>query len=149
MEFSAKLEGLSGWQGDMDALAKRVDAAARTGVRAAVTELHRGITAELSRTSHALGTPTPSRPGEPPSLITGYLRGSVRDNPIKRVTKGVYLGGVTPKAVYARIQELGGWAGRNHRSYLPPRPYIAPGVRAAERAAKAAFIREVVKAIKA
>lgn len=30
---------------------------------------------------------------------------------------------------YARIQEKGGYAGRGHRSYIPPRPYLAPAVR--------------------
>lgn len=32
-------------------------------------------------------------------------------------------GAATP---YARIQEYGGNAGRGHKSYIPPRPYLAP-----------------------
>jgi phage gpG-like protein len=32
-------------------------------------------------------------------------------------------GSATP---YGRIQEYGGNAGRNHKSYIPPRPYLAP-----------------------
>jgi len=32
-------------------------------------------------------------------------------------------GAATP---YARIQEYGGQAGRNHASYIPPRPYLVP-----------------------
>lgn len=74
---------------------------------------------ELGRTSHDPGTLTPSQPGEPPSLITGQLRRSVIMKP-----KGpghVQVGATT---VYARIQELGGWTGRGHATYLPPRPYL-------------------------
>ena len=34
-------------------------------------------------------------------------------------------GAATP---YARIQEYGGNAGRNHANYIPPRPYLAPAL---------------------
>lgn len=80
---------------------------------------------ELSRTSHPPGTPTPSRPGQPPSLISGALRRSV-------TVRGPRGGGsrweasVGPTIVYGRIQELGGVAGR--RARLPARPYMAPGL---------------------
>jgi phage gpG-like protein len=30
--------------------------------------------------------------------------------------------------VYSRIQELGGRTGRNHATYLPPRPYMRPAL---------------------
>jgi phage gpG-like protein len=33
---------------------------------------------------------------------------------------------VAESTVYARIQELSGWAGRGHRSFLPARPYVEP-----------------------
>lgn len=36
-------------------------------------------------------------------------------------------GSATP---YGRIQEYGGNAGRNHASYIPPRPYLAPALEA-------------------
>jgi phage gpG-like protein len=32
-------------------------------------------------------------------------------------------GAATP---YARIQEYGGYAGRGHKAYIPPRPYLGP-----------------------
>lgn len=48
---------------------------------------------------------------------------------------------------YARIHEVGGWTGRNHASYLPPRPYVAPTVISMrgvlERIAADTFAREV------
>ena len=84
---------------------------------------------ELTRYTHPPKVPTNSPPGEPPALVSGALRGSVRPEP--PVASGpraeVTVGGTV---IYARIQELGGRAGRNHASVLPPRPYLKP---AAER----------------
>jgi hypothetical protein len=74
----------------------------------------------------------PSAPGTPPRLHTGSLRRSVR---VKGGRIGYPAGGfeaqgygaeIGPTIVYARIQELGGYAGKNHASYLPPRPYVEP-----------------------
>jgi phage gpG-like protein len=82
---------------------------------------------ELSRKTHPLGTPTPSKPGEPPALITGALRGSVYPEPVTAggLRASVIIGG---HVIYARIHELGGMAGYEHKSHLPPRPYLRPGV---------------------
>lgn len=33
---------------------------------------------------------------------------------------------MSPDTPYARIQEYGGNAGRGHKSYIPPRPYLQP-----------------------
>ena len=103
---------------------------------------------ELSRVSHARGTPTPSPPGSPPALIGGALRRSVMTVPgdMSGYRASVQVGGTI---VYARIQELGGRAGRNHASLLPPRPYLRPaagriiGGGTAGRAACAAFTAAV------
>lgn len=103
-----------------------VDRATPDGLGEAAHFLEGAVKITLTTTSHARGTLTPSRPGEPPSLITGHLRGSVEvDGPARR---GEYRweAQVGPTAVYARIQELGGVAGRG--AYLPPRPYLAPSV---------------------
>jgi phage gpG-like protein len=84
----------------------------------------RAVQAELGTTSHDPGTLTPSKPGEPPSLITGQLRRSV----IMR-SKGRAHVQVGATAVYARIQELGGNAGRGGTSHLPARPYLRTAMR--------------------
>lgn len=34
-----------------------------------------------------------------------------------------------PNVPYGAIHEYGGWAGRGHRSYIPPRPYLGPALR--------------------
>ena len=31
--------------------------------------------------------------------------------------------------IYSRIQDLGGWAGRNHASYIPPTKYFTNGAK--------------------
>jgi hypothetical protein len=114
---------------------RELRARAHYGVQAAALAMSLDFAAEvkkneLSRYSHDPGTATPSPPGEPPALISGALRREVRPVPVlpaERYRMRVLVGSTV---VYARIQELGGWAGRGHASYLPPRPYLKP---AAER----------------
>lgn len=84
----------------------------------------------LSKQRHAPGTPTPSRPGEPPALISGLLRNSVTHQPPVPEGFGKWEVQVAPEGVvYARIQELGGFAGRGDMTYIPARPYMRPAVR--------------------
>jgi phage gpG-like protein len=114
------------------------DAAAAAMAAVAMREVQR----QLGLTEHSLGTATPSQPGEPPSLVTGQLRRSV-----VMVPKGpghVQVGATT---VYARIQELGGDAGRDHASHLPPRPYLAPALK--RLAASGALTKAAAKVIRA
>ena len=73
--------------------------------------------------NHAPGTPTPSGPGQPPSLISGALRRSITVEAPERTAQGWAIS-VGPTIVYGRIQELGGTAGNGAR--LPPRPYMRP-----------------------
>ena len=86
---------------------------------------------KLATSSHAKGTPTPSQPGEPPSLVTGQLRRSIRVDHPNRGGDGIWSTRVGPTAVYGRIQELGGVTGRGHAATLPARPYLAPALEAA------------------
>lgn len=114
-----------------DALRRIADKADRDGGRAAAQMMaaagDRVIKEKLSTFSHSPGTPTPSPPGQPPAIITGTMRRSV-------ITKPPVGGGgrwtvkVVPTAVQSRIQELGGRAGRNHQTVLPPRPYVRPAI---------------------
>lgn len=101
------------------ALAARVPEAAALAVARAAHVGERAIKQQLTTSSHPRGTPTPSAPGEPPSLVTGSLRRSVQ--------VVIYPAAITPYAdvgptmIYGRVQELGGgW------SNLPARPYVAP-----------------------
>jgi len=92
---------------------------------------------ELTRSSHPPGTPTPSPPGAPPSLVTGSLRRSI-------TVRGPLGGGsrweasVGPTIVYGRIQELGGVAG-GRGARLPARPYMSPALRRARPQINALF----------
>jgi len=110
------------------------------------------VGSELIRSSHAPGERTSSAPGEPPAAVTGGLRRSVRLTAAK--PSGAYraTSEVSPRIVYARIQEQGGtvtakhtyvdkhgntrqgylrWAGPSgsvfaHSVHLPARPYMRP-----------------------
>lgn len=75
--------------------------------------------------AHKRGTPTTSAPGSPPDVVTGTLRRSIKSSPVQ-VNGLVAKGSVYPTAVYARIQELGGPAGRGGKTNLPARPYMTP-----------------------
>lgn len=88
----------------------------------------RAIKMELSRSSHSPFTKTPSKPyADPPSLITGALRASVRQTRLYRDGDS-WIAHVAPTTVYARIQELGGVTGWQYRTRLPPRPYVKPAI---------------------
>lgn len=123
--------------------AKAATEAPRAAVTAMTLTAVKAAQVELSRTSHTKRTPTPSRPGEPPSLISGTLRRSIIFTPAVPAGPGRYVATVGGTVIYARIQELGGSAGRNHATSLPPRPYLRP---AADKLASSGTLSEVASA---
>jgi hypothetical protein len=119
-------EGFASLEAALARLRDNADWAARNAASAAAAVIERGVKLELSRSSHPPKVKTPSPPGSPPSLVTGRLRQSVRMTQLRQTGAGQWTAHVAPTTVYSRIQELGGWAGKGHRSHLPPRPYIRP-----------------------
>lgn len=105
----------------------RQDQAAEMALARSLLLVERNTKLELSRSAHARGTPTPSRPGSPPAVITGTLRRSIRTRGPRRVGYR-WEGFVGPTAAYGRVHELGGPSGRGLRTHLPPRPYLRPGL---------------------
>jgi len=107
----------------------RVVTAARRQLSDELHAIARQTRVMLSLGYHPPGTPTGSVPPSPPWRISGALSRSVGVGE-PRLTFGrrgvAWRGHVGADKVYARIQERGGLAGRNHASYLPPRPYLAP-----------------------
>lgn len=97
-------------------------------VKAAAEQVQRDVVDNLMLREHPKGTPTPSAPGEPPAMILGGLKASVIVTPPTAVGPYRFEARVGPTAVYSRIQELGGTAGRGAK--LPPRPYLKPAVEA-------------------
>ncbi len=137
--------GFADLESALQRLKDGADSAAHDAAEAAAAVITRGVQLELSRSSHARGTKTPAAPGQPPSLVTGQLRRSVRMTRLDRTGTGQWTAHIAPTTVYSRIQELGGVAGKGHRSRLPPRPYVRPAFRMwqlkAYDAAVAAFRR--------
>lgn len=117
----------------------------RRGVAEAAHYLQGQIQGKLSLTSHARGTPTPSPPGHPPSLISGSLRRSVKVRGPRSTGDG-WEAHVGPTIVYGRIQEFGGMTGRGHRTRLPARPYVGPATRESARTIRALIRRAVARA---
>lgn len=125
MDISVNVQGADQLAAALDRIALRVRSATRSGTKESNRVVQRRAFVQLSRYSHPRGTPTPSPPGEPPARISGHLRGGL--SPTGPYPTGAGFGAkLGPTAVYARIQELGGRAGRNHSVTLPPRPYMRP-----------------------
>jgi phage gpG-like protein len=126
---------LTGFPEMMKALDSLIDRAGTDAPRKAAEAMGRvagdEIQRQLSLSSHPPRTKTPSAPGEPPSMITGALRGSVNQTQ-SFGDVGHWEVHRAPTTVYARIQELGGWTGRGHLTYLPPRPYVRPALNIAQ-----------------
>jgi phage gpG-like protein len=104
----------------------------------------------LSLGYHPHGTPTGSRPGQPPWRISGDLSRSVDvHGPVLRGSVSPrWVGKVGAGAVYARIQELGGWAGQHHRTYLPARPHLTPAWLIVAPNARIVYEHELRRALK-
>jgi phage gpG-like protein len=76
---------------------------------------------KLASFPHPRSEPTPTLPFKgPPGYISGHLHDSVT---IEETALADYVK-VYPTAVYSRIQELGGWTGTDHMTWIPPRPYF-------------------------
>lgn len=122
----------------VDSRVERLRLVTPSKLRDSVAHFELQIWGELMEHEHPPGTRTPSPPGGFPGNITGRLgdslttRGISFNASIQTLTKlaGNSSWSVTfgPTAVYARIQELGGWTGKDHKSHLPARPYFRPGM---------------------
>ncbi|MFI1165657.1 hypothetical protein ACH4UM_19080 [Streptomyces sp. NPDC020801] len=110
----------------LERIALSLNTATRTATAQASHLLEAEIKKTLTTTSHQRGTPTPSAPGEPPSLVTGTLRRSITVDGPHPLGLGRWDAQIGPTAVYGRIQEVGGVTGRGDATVLPPRPYLQP-----------------------
>ena len=82
--------------------------------------------------------------------MLGNLRRSWHNTPVYETPKPWTIeakGG--PTAVQSRIQELGGWTGRNYASHLPKRPYVRPMMRASRREIHRNYIYHLTGAVRA
>ena len=144
------VRGVDDLRAALEAMAARIQTATPLAVEAGAEVLKAAAKAKLELKSHSRGTPTPSLKGEPPAKIDGRLRDSVTHSTPVLEGPGRWLTIVGATTVYAAIHELGGYAGRGHASYLPPRPYLRPAAEEtianpAFREAFAKFWAEVIR----
>lgn len=99
----------------------------------------------LTSSTHRPGTPTPSSPGQPPSLVTGRLRRSVNRTPPRLTGPGQAYCLVGSVVIYASVHEFGPVTIRSHGAYplrnrqtgqvfgeevtIPRRPFLEPAAR--------------------
>ncbi|WP_369043512.1 hypothetical protein [Streptomyces sp. Midd1] len=124
MSGAVQIVGLTQLNAQLALLEADLQRATRVATAHAAHLAEAAIKQLLTTSSHAKGTPTPSAPGEPPSLVSGTLRRSMKVVGPVPAGFGRWLAEVGPTAVYGRIQELGGTAGRG--AELPARPYVMP-----------------------
>ena len=120
------MTGVAEFRRALDEMVARASEAASTAVTTGGHLIEAEAKRQLGLTSHTRGTRTPSAPGEPPALVSGTLRRSIKvTRPESKGPTG-WTVSVGPTAVYGRIQELGGdvWNG----AVLPPRPYMEPSL---------------------
>lgn len=129
MGSSVQVTGVAQLNMAIERMALSLNRATGTATGHAAHLLEREIKKELSKSSHSRGTPTPSSPGEPPSLVTGTLRRSISVKGPHPLGMGRWEAQIGPTAVYGRIQELGGVTGRRSAATLPARPYVTPAFR--------------------
>lgn len=123
-----KLEGVSEFMAAIDELVAAADIGAREATGKGAHLIEAETKKKLAQSSHSKGTPTPSAPGQPPSLVTGGLRRSIRVQGPRKVGPGAWESQTGPTAIYGRIQELGGVTGRGGATVLPARPYLGPAL---------------------
>lgn len=128
MAAAVTVKGIAELKAALRAMALRADAATPLAVSAATDLVKDRSQALLRLKEHARGTPTPSASGEPPAKITGDLLGSFETLGPTPLGAGTWRERLGPTIVYARIQELGGAAGRGGASILPERPYLRPAL---------------------
>lgn len=119
------MRGADRFRSQLVALRAAQEIATEKAVESAANQVRDDTVDQLMLREHAPGTPTPSRRGEPPAMITGALKASVVVSPARRLGMR-WERKVGATTDYARIQELGGTAGFN--SQLPPRPYLRPAI---------------------
>lgn len=121
------IDGIGEWKAALKAKRGALLIATQVATTKGLHMIERDTKKVLKTYTHPRGTPTTSPPGEPPALVTGTLRRSMTVR--GPVWSGMSVTGeVGPTVVYARIQELGGRAGKDHRATLPARPYVLPTV---------------------
>lgn len=120
-------EGVSGFTAGLKAMTVAMDAATKAATATGAHLIEAQIKTELARSSHPKRTPTPSRPGSPPALVSGRLRQSVKVEGPTSLGGGTYQARIGPTAVYGRVQELGGG-----KVPLPSRPYVDPAMKELE-----------------
>ncbi|MEY9937290.1 hypothetical protein [Streptacidiphilus sp. MAP5-3] len=137
------VRGVDDLRAALEEMTTRVQRATPQAVEAGAKEMKSAVQAKLELKSHARGTPTPAAPGEPPAKIDGRLRDSVRYDPPMQTQPGLWMTVLGATTVYAAIHELSGWAGRNHASFIPKRPYLRPAAEETMRnpAFRAAFAK--------
>ena len=100
---------------------KQVRIENRLGALDAAKFVQELVRTNLLKYPHPPGTPTeaPILKG-PVGFISGRLRDSIE------VTEKPIAGFATvgTSLYYARINEIGGWTGKDHMSFIPPRPYF-------------------------
>lgn len=128
MRIGARVEGGEAHERAMRALLARLDRGTRQATREAAEDFQGRVQEYLLTYPHTVPprtTPSPPFVG-PPGYVTGRLHDSIHVSGPRPGGRYQWVATVGSNVVYSRIQELGGFSGRHHTTYTPPRPYLQP-----------------------
>jgi phage gpG-like protein len=151
-----EVSGVDRWVEQMEAIVGSLQRGTLRVTRSSLTQIQEDAQNFLAAKTHPPLTRTPSLSGQPPALISGALRRSIKVRMTQNGAGGVYAGLVGPTIVYGRIQELGGeihaktgpfltwltvggWVSKP-MVVLPPRPFMLPAVELNRYAIRERFI---------
>ncbi len=137
------------WEAALRAMQLRIWRATWRSTQQGIYLVERNVKMYLRTFTHPQGTPTPSPRGGPPALVTGNLIRSWRNERAHEGLKPFTVeAGGGPTAVYARIQELSGQAGRGLLTHIPARPYARPMLRVSRRGVRSIYVEHWTAAIR-
>lgn len=110
---------------------KRIKNGIEAGIREATDAVYRDAT-DPSNYAMAPSGRIERNPGNTLRIITGNLVDSINQE-VNELSDGEIEGVIGSALPYARIQEVGGMAGRNLATYIPPRPYLGPALERQEQ----------------
>lgn len=126
IRVTAEVEGLDQFDAAVARLMDRIDDAGRAIAVESLAVVERRAKGNFEG-SHPRGMPHVG--GAKPNIVSGTLRRSIRQTPVRRAGAQAWAGSVGPTTVYGRRIELGypGGEGRG-RQRTRPFPYLKPAV---------------------
>lgn len=109
--------------------------------KAALAKIENGFTRGLVKMGFAVASKARAKAPYDTGALVNSIRVTEKGNTVYVAAGGKFAG---KTIAYARIQELGGYAGRNHTSYIRPKHYLRGGLEEVTRGDITKYFKGVV-----